>query len=140
MVLKAFAMMDKNGSGQITIEDISSVFDVSKHPDFIERRATKEQILGAFLQNFEGMRSNRDGNINLNEFVDYYTDISMLIPADEYFVAMMESTWQCPEDENTQIVKQTVTRLLQEVRGRIFELARRDPKLLKKIFNDFDVS
>jgi len=57
MVLKAFAMLDKNGSGSITVSDITKIYDVSMHPDFIERRATKEQILTVFLNNFEGPRS-----------------------------------------------------------------------------------
>jgi Ca2+-binding EF-hand superfamily protein len=49
MVLKAFAMMDKDGSGVITVSDISNIYDVSKNPDFIERRLTKDQILTNFL-------------------------------------------------------------------------------------------
>ena len=42
MVLKAFAMMDKDGSGEITTSDIWNIYDVSRHPDFIEKRLTKE--------------------------------------------------------------------------------------------------
>ncbi len=53
---------------------------------------------------------------------------------------MMETTWQCPEDENTAAIQQTVQLLLTEVRARIFELARKDPNLLRKIFNDFDTN
>lgn len=52
MVLKAFAMMDRNGSGEVTVSDIAGIFDVSRHPDFIARRANKDQILGAWLSNF----------------------------------------------------------------------------------------
>jgi hypothetical protein len=37
---------------------IVSIYDVSMNPDFLERRATKDQILGAFLNNFEGPRGN----------------------------------------------------------------------------------
>jgi len=46
------------------------------------------------------VRGNNDGKVTLDEFLDYYRDLSMSIPSDEYFVAMMESTWQCPEEEN----------------------------------------
>lgn len=49
MVLKAFAMMDKDGSGVISIKDIAGIYDVSKNPDFIEKRLTKDQILTNFL-------------------------------------------------------------------------------------------
>ena len=30
--------------------------------------------------------------------------------------------------------------MLHEVKGRVFELARRDPAFLRKIFNDFDLN
>lgn len=42
MVLKAFAMMDKDGSGVITVQDICNIYDVSRNPDFIEKRLTKD--------------------------------------------------------------------------------------------------
>jgi len=45
-----------------------------------------------------------------------------------------------PEDEDSTTTKQVVGHLHQEVRARIFELARKDPKLLKKVFNDFDLN
>ena len=140
MVLKAFAMMDKTGDGIITIQDVVNIYDVSKNPDFISGRASKDQILTTFITQFEGARGDRDGKINRDEFIDYYTDLYASIPTDDYFVQMMETTWQCPEDENTTAIQQTVQLLLTEVRARVFELARRDPNLLRKIFNDFDTN
>ena len=137
MVLKAFSMMDKNGSGTICVDDIVSIYDVSRNPDFIERRLTRDQILSNFINGFDGPRGNKDGTVSLDEFLDYYKDVSMSLPSDDYFVAMMESTWQCPEEDNTAMIQQTVSHLLREVRTRIFDLCRRDPNLLKKVFNDF---
>jgi len=64
----------------------------------------------------------------------------MSTPSDEYFVRMMESTWQVPEEENSAATQQTVAHLLREVKARVFELARRDPAFLRKIFNDFDLN
>jgi len=61
------------------------------NPEFIEGRKTREQILNEFLNNFEGVKGN--SIISKQEFYDYYTDLSMSIPSDEYFVRMMESTW-----------------------------------------------
>ena len=140
MVMKAFAMLDKNNSGTITVSDIAGIYDVSRNPEFLEGRATKEQILTNFLNQFDGARGNNDGVVTVQEFCDYYTDVSMSTPSDEYFVQMMESTWQVPEQEDTQVVRQTVNHLLTEVRSRVFELARRDPAFLRKIFNDFDLN
>lgn len=63
MVEKAFNMMDKDGSGKLTIQDIIGIYDVSRNPEFIESRKTKEEILSDFLTNFEGARGDRDGII-----------------------------------------------------------------------------
>ena len=140
MVEKAYAMLDRDGSGQLDVKDIISVYDVSMNPEFIEGKKPKEQILIEFLTNFEGVRGNRDGKISKQEFTDYYTDLSMSVPSDEYFVRMMESVWQCPEEDNDPNAKATVQMLLKEVRLRVLELARNDPKLLKKIHSDFDLN
>lgn len=72
---------------------IVGIYDVSMNPDYIEGRKTREQILTEFLSNFEGVKGNRDGVVTRDEFYDYYTDLSMSVPSDEYFVRMMESTW-----------------------------------------------
>ena len=73
--------------------NLVGIYDVSMNPDYIEGRKTREQILTEFLSNFEGVKGNRDGIVTRAEFFDYYTDLSMSVPSDEYFVRMMESTW-----------------------------------------------
>ena len=93
MVNKAFNLLDKDGSGKVTVSDIIGIYDVSMNPEFIEGRKTKEEILSEFLNQFDGPRGNNDGVITKEEFFDYYTDLSMSTPSDEYFVRMMESTW-----------------------------------------------
>ena len=61
MVTKAFQMMDRDGSGKLTISDIASIYDVSMNPEFLEGRKTHDEILGDFLNNFDGARGNNDG-------------------------------------------------------------------------------
>jgi len=34
MVMMAYNVLDKDGSGQVTIRDIEMAYDVSFHPDF----------------------------------------------------------------------------------------------------------
>lgn len=93
MVKKAFMMLDKDASGQITVSDIAGVYDVSMNPEFLEGRKTRDEILAEFLNNFDGKRGDGDGVLLWEEFYDYYSDLSMSTPSDEYFVKMMESTW-----------------------------------------------
>jgi len=92
------------------------------------------------LNQFDGPRGNNDGIVTHDEFLDYYRDISMVCPSEDYFVQMMESTWQVPEKEDSSDVTQVVNMLLQEVRARVLELARNSPQLLQKVFNDFDLN
>jgi hypothetical protein len=126
MVKKAFMMLDKDGSGKVTVSDIVGIYDVSMNPEFLEGRKTRDEILGEFLNNFDGPRGNNDGILTWEEFYDYYSDLSMSTPSDEYFVRMMESTWQIPEHDDSEITKQTVKHLYTEVRSRILQLARND--------------
>ena len=93
MVDKAFSIMDRDGSGVITVSDIGHIYDVTCHKDFIEGTKTKEEIIGEFLDSFDGLKGNNDGQVTHTEFYDYYTDLSISLPSDDYFVQMMESTW-----------------------------------------------
>ena len=86
MVKKAFMMLDINGSGEVTIGEIAHIYDVSMNPEFLEGKKTKDEILVEFLNNFEGARGNKDGTVTWNEFLDYYSDLSMSTPSDDYFV------------------------------------------------------
>jgi len=49
MVQKAFASLDRDGSGVLTRSDITGIYDVSMNPEFLEGRKTREEILDAFL-------------------------------------------------------------------------------------------
>lgn len=80
------------------MSDIAGIYDVSMNPEFLEGRKTRDEILTDFLSNFEGNSriegaTGGDGVVTWKEFCDYYTDLSMSTPSDEYFVRMMESTW-----------------------------------------------
>ena len=63
MVKKAFSRLDIDGSGTITIDDISGIYDVSMNPEFLEGRKTRDEIYTDFLSNFEGSRGNGDGKV-----------------------------------------------------------------------------
>ena len=93
MVKKAFDLMDRNGSGKVTVADISNIYDVSRNKDFIEGKKSRDEILDDFLSAFEGVKGNKDGTITWDEWKDYYTDLSMSIVDDIYFIRMMESVW-----------------------------------------------
>ena len=102
MVQRAFDMLDKDGSGVITFKDVEALYDVSQNPEFLEGTKTRKEIITEFLDTFDGMRGNNDGKITKKEFFDYYTDLAISTPSEEYFVVMMQQTWGIGEDEDSE--------------------------------------
>ena len=106
LVKKAFAKLDRDGSGVVDINDIRGVYNASKHPDVVSGKKTEDQVFKEFLETFE-MHHNihngtqADGSITLDEFVEYYTNISASIDNDEYFALMMNNAWNLSGDAPT---------------------------------------
>jgi Ca2+-binding EF-hand superfamily protein len=142
IVARAFSLLDKDGSGQITVEDVKHLYDPSNHKDFIDGRKTKEEVIEEFLDSFDGARGNNDGVISKKEWDDYYTDLSMSLPTDDYFVAMMESVWGITEDEDSEANQDYVKELVSLIRQRLLTMSNEssDEYVLRKVFNYFDAN
>lgn len=59
-----------------------------------------------FLETFEAHHNmkhqqERDAKITLEEFLEYYTNISVSIDNDEYFALMMNNSWNLKGDAQT---------------------------------------
>ena len=72
------------------MKDIISKYDGTKHPDVISGKRTNEDILSEFLSTFD---SNKDGEVSVSEFIDYYSNVSASIDLDDYFELMMRNAW-----------------------------------------------
>lgn len=97
---KAYKIMDSDGSGQLDINDIRQTYNAKHHPDVKSGKKTEEDILAEFLDTFEdhfcdmkGNADSRDGIISMQEWLEYYNNVSMSIDTDDYFSVMMNSTW-----------------------------------------------
>lgn len=114
---------------------------MDKNKEFAEGKKTREDILKEFLDNFEGARGNKDGIITKEEFVDYYTDLSLMISSDDYFVEMMESVWTIAENEEDLVFKERLDQLVNMVRLKLQNYSKtQDEYMLRKIFKDFDTN
>lgn len=130
IVEKVYSMLDPDNYGRVSVKDIVEHFH---SPAPLDR--SKGELLMDFLSNFEGAQ---DGFITRNDFFDYYSDISMTQANDDYFVKMMEHTWQCRETVMDSTLSNNVQMLLREVRERVLDLAGGDRQLLKKVYSGFD--
>lgn len=98
--MKAFAIMDKDSGGTLDINDIRQVYNAKQHPDVKSGKKTEDEILMEFLETFEahftsmpGNEDARDGIIDKKEWLEYYSNVSMSIDKDDYFILMMTNAW-----------------------------------------------
>mmetsp|Transcript_2324 Transcript_2324/g.3335 ORF Transcript_2324/g.3335 Transcript_2324/m.3335 type:complete len:423 (-) Transcript_2324:34-1302(-) len=98
MVMKAFKKLDENGNECIEVDDLKGKFNAKHHPRVVSGEMKERDALEIFLNSFEDP-SQKDGKVHLDEFEDYYANISASIDDDEYFVRMMEKVWDIEEYE-----------------------------------------
>ena len=98
IVLQAFDKLDSDGSGIIEINDIKTLYNAKNSKDVLSGKKTEEEVFNEFLNTFETFhnlkKGIRDKRVTLEEFLEYYNNISMSIDNDEYFVEMMENAWK----------------------------------------------
>jgi hypothetical protein len=75
--------------GYLSIDDISAIYSVTKHPAVVAGKMRKEEALQEFVNSFEEVA----GKITLDEWIRYYEEMSAPIESDDYFGAIMAGTW-----------------------------------------------
>jgi Ca2+-binding EF-hand superfamily protein len=58
--MQAFQKLDRVNDGVITVEDLKGVYNVSKHPDYLNGTKTEDELLLKFLETFD---FDRDGKV-----------------------------------------------------------------------------
>ena len=100
---RAFNILDKNRNGKIELVDISQTYNAKKHPAVKEGRKTEDQVLNEFLETFEVHHNEvaerrGDSVVDLEEFLEYYNNVSASIDDDVYFEQMMDGSWNLSGD------------------------------------------
>jgi len=104
--MKAFVIMDGDGSGVIEINDIREKYNAKMHPDVKSGKKTEDEILFEFIDTFEKHHSDnvedqRDGRVSKAEWTEYYNNVSMSVDRDDYFELMMNNAWNLKKDRVT---------------------------------------
>jgi len=94
---RAFAIMDKDKSGVIDLDDIRGTYSAKLDPRVIKGELTEDDVLQEFLNVFEGGGGNKDGKITMDEWLDYYKAVSSSVDTDDYFVEMVQRAWKMDE-------------------------------------------
>ena len=106
IVKRVFNKIDKNGNGMLEPDDIRGLYNTRNHPDVQSGKKSENEVLAEFLDTFEyhfnllNMNKTKDQRISLEEFIEYYNNISMSIPDDQYFEVMMTNAWNLDNKPN----------------------------------------
>ncbi|OQR98128.1 amino-acid acetyltransferase [Thraustotheca clavata] len=92
-VRMAFDLMDVDKNHVITVEDVYQRYDAKKNPEVISGRKTEREVYTEFLETFESTSRVHDGRVTLEEWTEYYSNISASIDDDDYFELMMRNAW-----------------------------------------------
>nr|XP_042123429.1 calcyphosin isoform X1 [Peromyscus maniculatus bairdii] len=92
VVAAAFAKLDRTGDGVVTVDDLRGVYSGRAHPKVRSGEWTEDEALHQFLDNFD--TSEKDGQVTLAEFQDYYSGLSASVDTDSEFVAVVSSAWR----------------------------------------------
>ena len=95
LVFKVFSMFNTN---LLDVEMLKRVFDPSRHPDVAANKKNKDEVYGEFIDNIESYleykgKSYNGRTMSIEEFVEYYTMLSVGIEEDAYFEYMMSNCW-----------------------------------------------
>lgn len=116
IVRRAFDKLDKDGSGEVTIDDIRHVYSAKNSTDVLRGKKTEKEVLEEFLGRFEAGPV-KDGVVTWEEFLNYYNgksfsfflsftsgicsfcsfcfliDISVCVEDDRHFTLMIFQYW-----------------------------------------------
>ncbi len=92
LIKKAYQKLDVNQDGSVTLDDIAKLYDVSKHPDVLSGKMKPQEAYREFMKLWDTQVA--DGVVTVEEFLDYFRDVSASVDRDDYFALMMQNSWK----------------------------------------------
>lgn len=138
------------GDGVLTADDLAHAFSGKEHPEVKAGKKPESVVLQEMLQQFEGNKGNRDGQITLEEWMAYYEELSASIETDDHFDQMITGAWAPLFDRNqagkdalpppvsTTEIDALEKKLIEAIRAR--SSGSSETQALEKVFKQFDTN
>jgi len=99
IVEEIFNTLEPDQEGFVHINKVNQMFNPENHPDVLSGKRNPNEVYQEFVDTFEGNHNylNGDeaqfGNVDIDEFCDYYDSVSMMIDSDSEFEDMLRGVW-----------------------------------------------
>ena len=105
IVERVFEQLDKEKRGRVPYDVIRESYNADKHPEVLDGKRTKQEVISRFIDLFEYhfnlLNSNKKSDsASLEEFIDFYSYISIFIDNDKYFENLMARVWGLGNPKN----------------------------------------
>ena len=121
LVQKVFDKLDNKKTGEISLKELNNKYNARNHPDVISGKINEEEALKEFVDTFQETYNYLCGTetnniVTIEEFMEYYENLSMTIEEDEYFEYLLNNTWNLGLDikYKNEIKKQNVEENIEE--------------------------
>ena len=121
LVQKVFDKLDNKKTGEISFKELNNKYNARNHPDLISGKINEEEALKEFVDTFQETYNYLCGTetnniVTIEEFMEYYENLSMTIEEDEYFEYLLNNTWNLGLDikYKNEIKKQNVEENIEE--------------------------
>ena len=69
IIKQAFQKLDRDKSGEVTIDDLRGVYVCTKHPKYLSGEWTEDRCLTEWLSSFHGPGGNFNGVVRILAFI-----------------------------------------------------------------------
>ncbi|GET93393.1 hypothetical protein, conserved [Leishmania tarentolae] len=97
-VIYAYQQLSIEGRGSVEFKDMRSLFCLNAAiiPDVVDGVIQREEAVLDFESCWPGRVGCKIGTVTLDEFVEYYTDLSPAEESDERFCELLQKSWAVP--------------------------------------------
>ncbi len=121
LVQNVFDKLDIKKSGEISFKELNNKYNAKNHPDVISGKISEEEALKEFIDTFQETYNYLCGTetnniVTIEEFLEYYENVSMTIDEDEYFEYLLNNVWNLGLDlkYKNEIKKQNIEENVEE--------------------------
>jgi len=101
LIFQAFNKIDKDQVGQVTAEDLYNGYNPDAHPDVVNGRRFKDDLIKEFMSVWDSK------SVTYGQFEEYYKDISASIVDTEDFEYFINEMWKLKDNKRVTFNKGT---------------------------------